>query len=421
MLVEEYRGLTRTHGQEEGEYEFRRFVSGLRKKGMLNENTLSLRGILEGCMASANDPFGELAHSRYPRGMVHYHRGFFESLDAIGASTFSNIGGQLLIDKVRENYELAMQEVEGLVETRPNPAQNLGTHKDPWLSRVFEEPPIVNPGETYPDAHFIEQWMTMPPPEKRGEIIKLEMEMVYADKTKQALQRAGGGGEKLGLNKAKRILATVTGFSFTFGKYSYAAQQFRYNDTAYDVYATSGLWVNEASGVTVTNYSHITTVDSKFAAMTDLATGDPIIVNPRQRKVLCVWDKQWDLRGAMPASDARVNRGAFPTTGDNIQQQYKVPDGLMFDIVPSKLLYLMLTTMLPDGSNISAANALQHLWWGDFLAAFGYREVYPLQVIQAPPNNPGEFYQDIAVQEKVSEFGVAFAQGPQQAVHTYQA
>lgn len=423
MLVEEYQGLTRTHGHEDGEYEFRRFVSGLRKsdknpKGLIDtRNGFSLKGLMEACMATRGDPFGENWHQTFPRGMHRYHRGMFESLDAMGASTFSNIAGQLLIDHVRENFELASIEVDALVEKRPNPAQNLGTHKDPWLSRVFEEPPIIGPGQPYPQAHFIEQYITMPAPEKRGETLAIEMEMVYADKTRQAFNRANGIGEKTGLNRAKRFLATITGYNFTMGSNAYNAQQFQYGGTSYNVYATSGLWVNLQSGLTVTTYNDITAVETLFGHMTDLATGDPVDVNIKNRKVLCTFDKYWDLRAAFTATDHL--RGSFPTSGDNIQAHFTNPLGMTYEIIPSKLLYNMLTTMAPAGSNMNAANAKQHCWWGDFQAAFAAREVYPLTIIQAPPNNPAEFYQDIAIQTKVSIYDVPVAQGPQNVVHTY--
>jgi hypothetical protein len=375
---------------------------------------------MEGCMANPNDPFGENWNRSFAVGMHRYHKGMFESLDAIGASTFSNIGGQLLIDHVRDNYELAVDEARKLVEVRPNPAQNLGTHKDPWLSRVFEEPPIIPPGGTYPQAHFIEQYITLPAPEKRGETLAIEMEMIYADKTRQAFQRANGIGEKTGLNEAKRIIATVTGKTYTLGNYTYSPQTFVYDGTSYSVYATSGLWINEQSGLTVTNYSHVSAVESLFGHMTDLATSDPINVNIKNRKVFCTFDKYWDLRGTFTATD--ILRGNFASSGDVIQAHYPSPDGdMIYEIVPSKLLYNMLTTHAPAGSNMNAADAKQHCWWGDFQAAFGLREVYPMAIVQAPPLNPAEFYQDIALQTKVSIYNVPFAQGPQQVAHTYQA
>lgn len=418
MLVEEFGGLLRQHGPEDGPYEFRARVSELRKRGVLNPDTLNFRGLLEGCMATPRDPFGERAKDSYVRGMRLANRGMFEAMDAVGASTFADIGGQLLVDHVRDNYELAMKEVDQLgIPNRSNPAQNLGTHKDPWLSRVYEEPQIVNPGQTFPWAHFSEQWATLPAPERRELGIAIEWEMIYADKTKQAFNRAQGVGEKMGLNKAKRILAVVTGLSYTKGQQTYAAQQFNYNGTGYDVYGTSGLWINKKSGLTVTTYDHITSIEELFGHMTDLATGDSIDVAVDNRKVLCVWDKQWDLHGAMLASD--VLRGSFPTSGDNIQQHYNSPLKSIYQVVPSKLLYNMLTTHLPGGANLTAAQAKQYLFWGNFAKAFGYREVYPITITQAPPQNPAEFYQSISIQVKTSEYGVPYSENPQEVVQTY--
>lgn len=427
VLLEERRALTSQLGPDRGSYEFRARVSALRKRGVLKEDTISFRALLETCMASKADPFGERCAFTYARGMAKYerdHTAIFEAIDAVGASTFADIGGQLMVDRVRDNYELAMAGIDQLATVRPNPVNNLGPHIDPWLSRVYEEPQIVEPGQPFPWAHFSEQWATLPAPEKRTFGLALEMEMIMADKTRQAMLRANGVGEKMGLNKAKRLLATMTGMTFTMGNNVYSPHEFEYNGTSYALYNTSGLWVNQVSGLVVTNYNNVTTIEQLFGHMTDLATGDPIEDNLTQRIVLCTWDKQWDLYGAFTATDNL--RGAFPTSGDNIQGHFPSPlpkTNSLYKIVPSKLLYNMLVTGSPTAptgtGNLSSSQAKDYLIWGDLPKAFGYREVYPITIIQAPPQNPAEFYQDIALQVKCTEYGVPFVDQPQSVAMSY--
>jgi hypothetical protein len=408
-LREEFAGAVRQKGLVEGQKEFRRNVSCFNKKH--GGNWFSLKGLAEATM-------GENWPDRLKAGSAQlmHGAGLLEgSVAAVDVSAFSNITGQLLIDRIRDNYEAPQFIGDRLMEIAPVVGGNLGTHREPWLSRVKDDPGLLNPQQEYPETVFAEQYIDLPAVEKRGLRCSVSLEMITADKTKQAMARAEDVGFRLRYNREERQLKVVSGI----------VNNFKYMGTGYNTYNTSGLWINKQSGVVITDYRGIATAELLFSNMTDLVTGKAILIDPSKMMILCIPSKLPELKIALHA--ARTRSGQYPTSGaaTNALADYEgVPliNDVDYPIVASVILNHLLTdTVASGGQAITATNAKEYIFMGNFQKAFVYREVMPFTTAQAPPGNPFEFLQDVVVQVKAMEWGVAGVQGPQQIVWTYNA
>lgn len=405
-LCEQYYGLIEAHGHDGGQDELRKLVHFMRKNGQIRERDISLRALAEGIL-------GENFQQKLIRHAVGAYRGVFESQTAIDVSAFSNITGQLYVDRVLENYKNPAFVANTLATTIGVTNGNLGTHREPWLSRVMEEPSPIQPAGLYPMATFKEQYIDLPAVGKFGEQGGITLEMIVGDLTRQANTAFDDLGRKMGQFEERLGLVTICGLNVT--KYG-NGNTFKYMGTGYNTYQAS-LYDNVISAATVTDYSGIANIELKFAKMVDLASGDPIDVPIENRKLLCVPDKEWELRKVFNATD--VLTGAFPTSGANFQTHSPNPLKGTYPMVPSIYLYHLLTDAAPNGLGLTASQAKEHLFYGAFNQAFVKREVEPAQVFQMPPMNEAEFNQDIMLRIKTRNWFAFGVEKPQLVVESY--
>jgi hypothetical protein len=160
----------------------------------------------------------------------------------------------------------------------------------------------------------------------------------------------------------------------------------------------------------------MTQVELLFSQMTDLVTGKSILIDPRNMIILCVPQKLPELKIALHA--ARTRSGQFPQSGSPTNAQPEIEGSPLvndvdYPLVASKILWKLLTDPPPNGAGIDPTKAKEYVFAGHFPKALIYRQVLPFETFQAPPGNPEEFNQDIIVQVKVREWGVAGVQSPQ--------
>jgi len=411
-LREAYAGAVRQKGPVEGEIEFKKHVSKLNAKHGLtgapgSTPRFSLRALAEGIL-------GEDWETRMKLGCVHLQRGLMESQGAVDVSAFSSITGQLLVDRINDNYNAPEFIGDSLFEIAPITNGNIGPHVVPWLSRVKDDPGVLQPQQEYPETQFVEQYITLPAAEKRGLKVSVSMEMIFADKTKQATDRADDVGFRTRYNREERQLKVVAGI----------VNNFKYMGTAYNTYQTSGLWINKKSSNVITQYQQIAELELLLSNMTDLVTGKAIQIDPKAMRLLCTPYKLPEIKIAFHA--ARTRSGPFAASGaTNTQTEFEgVPRiyDVDYPIVSSAILWHLLTdTAAAGGQAVSANNAKEYVFLGNFQRAFIYREAMPYSTEQAPPGNPAEFNQDIIVQVKAREWGVAGVQGPQQVIWSLNA
>lgn len=406
-LKEAYISCVRNHGLLEGEALFKQHLTDVNKKRGLNggregDPKFSIRALAEGCL-------GENWADNYRAGCILIQRHMVEAQGAIDVSAFSNITGQLLIDKVRDNYEGPEFIGDQLMETIGVTNGNLGKHRVPWLSRVKDDPGVLQPMQPYPETQFVEQYIDLPAVEKRGEKISISMEAIYADLTKQMVERAQDIGYRIRYQKEERQIRVVAGI----------VNNWVYGGNAFNTYLNGSIYTNLVSGNQILDYRGIAQLELLFQNMQDLVTGKAIMVPPESMSVLCVPYKIPELKIAFHA--ARTRSGPYGQTGaTNTQAEFEgVPtiNDKDYPLVKSQILWRLLTdTAVNGGQALTPTQAKEYVFMGNFKKAFVYREVEPFKTEQAPPGNPAEFEQDIVVQVKVREWGVAGVQAPQYVV-----
>jgi hypothetical protein len=330
-----------------------------------------------------------------------------EGTEAMDASNFAAISGQLLIDRVRDKYQLATQIGDQMFDV-DKITHNLGTHIEPYMSRVKNKSSIVNQGMPYPATSFEAGTFTYPAPRKRGDICRLSMEMIFADRTNQARQTADSVGTITGVDVELERMAVAIGI----------INNHTWNDTAYNTYLTTGAWVNAINTFTFNDWNDWNAITQLFTNMVDIGTGLPIQINPTD--VFVMPAKLWNTKRILNATEVRVGNitsgAGTQTVGPNpIAQAGMNP-------LTSPYARQVAINGIPElnvSGAFTAAQADTIMLAGEFKKAFVWREVYPLQLTTAPPMSPAEFEADIVLQVKASVFGVAAVRDPRYVFRGY--
>lgn len=320
-----------------------------------------------------------------------------ESSEAVSASLFTAITGQLLVNEIKEKYQLASFIGDSLATTIPVTNGNLGVQKVPYLSDVRDIGEKLEEGEPYPQTQFAGQYITYPGVEKHGRICAVSMEAIYSDLTTQILDSARSVGTYLGLTREYKILQVILGVT----------NNHSWNGTAYNTYLTTGAWVNTLATYSLTDWTSINSLEQLFVNMVDPVTGYPILIEPKQMLVMPAL--KYQARSIVNATE--VQRGNYATSGEPVRTLAANPLDRDYQILTSPHALKALTD-----SGVTAANANGRVYLGDFKKAFVWREAKPLTVVEAPPLNPLEFNQDIALAVKASWMGVAGVRDPRYVV-----
>lgn len=384
-----YRELKRRY-ELDGAHKTTAHLSEALRAGHLRPEDFSLRDLAEGLVPDGH----EWVRSLDPRSSAGVN--LLEAGEGVDATAFLNITGQVVYSKIMEAYQQEAFVVSKLVETIPT---RLDGEKIPGIERVKDTLDEVRPGMPYPNLGFGEDYIETPSTTKRGFIVPVTKEAIFFDRTYLVLSRASEVGEVLGLNKEKRLLDLVIGVT----------NNYKWKGTAYNTYQTSTPWVNVKSGNELVDWTDVDNSEQLFADMLDPATGEPILVNPKT--VLVCPAYQHAAARIFNATELRhVDNQA---AAGRVQTVYANPlTGYTFHA--SRLMYRRILA-----AGISAANARQ--WWfhGDFRKAFAYMENWPITVTQAPTNSEAEFSQDIVVRYKASERGAAAVLNPRFVVKNY--
>ncbi len=322
--------------------------------------------------------------------------GFRESQEAVDASAFADITGQLLIQNVHEQYQAAPFVFRNLIDQEQITNGNLGPQREPWLSKLTTGPSRVNQGMPYPASFFGENYIDYPQPEKWGQICRITFEMIFSDLTKQAFDSAGNVGERIGIWEEEQNAAVVFGLSsVTIDGVAVNGNNHIWNGTAYNTYQTSAPWVNQISGLQILDWTQLNQIEQLFVNMLDPQTGKPIQITPNGA---VIQPFKWYYWKRLQAATTRDRMGSFPTSGaTNLQTEAQNPLDGDYPIYRSKYAYQLLLS-----SGLTSTQAQEYAVVGDFKKAIVCRYVYKLQVVEAPPQNPEEFNSDIVFQVKGS-------------------
>lgn len=321
-----------------------------------------------------------------------------ESVEAVDTSGFQAITGQLMVDVIKERYQLAARIGDRLTKTVPITNGNLGTQVVPYLSSHEDMPDTVNQGMPYKHTKFRGQYYTLPAPVKKGRICCVTMEMIYSDLTGQAYEAANSGADLAALEREERILKVVAG----------VVNNYSWNGTTYNTYGTSGNWINKVLSFDLLDWNNLNTLEQLFAEMKDPVTGKPIDVNPTQ--LLVSPARKYTTKNLLNATEVRNTVPGYAVSANPSQTVSESPIETDYEVLTSKNLKPLLVAA---GKTSDQANRIGLI--GDFQKAFVWREAEPMKVEEAPPVNPMNFQQDIALAVKVRTWGEAGVADPRYA------
>lgn len=361
------------------------------REGKVNTKRLSIRRLAE---AFCGENWADNLNRFNKVGRVT------EANEAVDPSGFAAITGQLLVNEIRQKYQLASLVADRLCSTIPVTNGNLGTQIVPYLSDVSDDGEVVNPGMPYPQTRFSGQYITHPSIVKKGRICAITMETIYSDLTGQVLDSARSVGTRLALAREEDILKVVLGIT----------NPHSFNGSSYSTYQASTPWVNKTTSFSLTDWTGINTLEQLFTKMRDPVTGKPIMIEPKQIFVMPA--QKYSVRRIINATE--VESGNYATSGNPSRTTSSNPLDKNYEILTSAHAFNLLTDSTIG--NVSESNANLRVYLGDFQRAFVWREAQPLKVVEAPPLNPLDFNQDIALAVKASWMGVAGVSEPRAVV-----
>jgi hypothetical protein len=354
-------------------------------------NFLSFRGLAEGMLG---DQWGKIL-SRHSQGVYRLQ----ESAEAVDASSFANITGQLLIRLLMKAYESPAFIADSLVTVIPEPMSEaiLGELKVPDITGPLQGPSQVQPGMPYPRVQVKEDWITLPAIEKWGYLLQITLEALAQDRTGRIADSATKLGTRLRIDREERILAVVLGL----------VNNFKWQDVAYNTYGTTGNWINKKTGVTVAakTWELLNAQNQLFVQMMDPWTNKPVLIDYSKMKILCMPESVGSFN--MVVNATTVNTGQIssaPATQMVGATNYFMPSG---GVVTSPYARNLLIQ-----AGVNAANTADTWYLGQFQDAFCYRQWIAPEAFTAPPMNNDEFERDVLFNLKCREAGRAGVLNP---------
>lgn len=296
---------------------------------------------------------------------------FQESAGLVDTANFANIMGQITYTATLNGYNMPGLIGDQLVETIQT---DFSGERIPGVGRLGDDVEVVREGEPYPNAQFGEEYVDTPETIKRGVIVNITREALFFDRTGLILSEAGKMGNRVSVNREKRILDVVLGISTVYRRNGAAAQA---------TYASD----NSVSN-TLSDWSNLDVALQKFNDMTDPVTGEPIAMNPN----LLVVPKRLEntAKRIMNATMVRVGTNTAAnqtyTNGNQVEGPYQVI----------------------SSPYVKARSGSDTTWWlGDFKQGFVYMQNWPLSVLQEGSNTEVGFTRDVIARYRVTERGAA--------------
>lgn len=326
-----------------------------------------------------------------------------EAGGSVDSTAFSNVQGQIFYNAIWDGFQESdggiFEKICKVVPTR------LSGEKIGGSGKIKDEEFEVKEGLPYPTTGFTEQYIDTPKTKKFGAIIEITKEAIFFDRTATVLEQATRIGERLGTGRAKRMLKTVAGID----------NSFNWKGTAHNTYlvgtdeSSNPPWINKRTSAPLTSWKSVESAELLFANMTDPDTGNPIMVPQptllvvpalyRTAKRIVKATNTWEVDNQVAASTVR-SESANPIEGD------------IKEIISSTLLRKVL---MDSGLTAAQADSVWILF--DPMRAFWYMQNWDIQVVQAPPQNPDEFYRDVVAAYKTGERGIPAVREPRFAIY----
>lgn len=385
------------------------------KEGHFDINDVSFKMLAEETLG--RDWVENVHETAQHGGLIVQESGVGGAVDSTGFSNLLTtiIGGVMDSEPAEADAELAETLCTTKRVNRERGERYVGLKKlDRDANRVVRE------GEEYSAYGFGEDWVDMPDTAKRGGYVLLTKEMIAEDETGRALDAARDIIREARMNKAERILLAVLGVTNSIYKPKSVAE---------GTYVSSGTGLDNpnrinltTSGAELIDWTDLDEAWLRWADMADKVTGRPIAINPSEMTLLVMPHKHAVARQIIGATS--IESGTI-TNVNGVRTAGNPYAGFVSNVQSSMLAYHLLTRSASDsylpGGGVSAANAKNYWYLGDFRRAFEYREQWPLTVETVGADTLLAFTRDVVFGVKVSEKGVISVKDPRYVQQMRQA
>lgn len=256
--------------------------------------------------------------------------------------------------------------------TQMNGQKIIGVSRQPKVTSTAKG---RQPGEEHTSTGFGSAYQTTPTTTEQALKCSVTREAVFFDLTGQVLDEAGNIGEELGYGWEITIADEILGVTNSYNR----------SGTSYNTYQTLSPWINDGSNA----FSDETSVDTArqlFIGMTDPETGKEIRVGGRD--ILCMQARELKFREQLFGSNIQLGtqlNSNFPSRWvGSTPKLNELKEGGMgaYTVTPLSAIWYNRATA-SDGLNLSASNAKEYWWVGDYPKAFWWMQNWPLTPWQA--------------------------------------
>ena len=348
---------------------FTRFVSDFQEMLKQDANDLASRWSIRELFEQFVPDGREAVNMLRPSSMGGFQ--IQESAELVDTSMFANISGQIMYTATLQGFNAPGLIGDQLVEVIQT---QFSGERIPGVGRLGDDIDVVNEGQEYPNAVLGEEWIDTPETIKRGLILNVTREAIYFDRTGVLLQECGRTGQRVGVNREKRILDVALGISTVY----------RRNGAA----AVATYQADNTVSNTLADWTSFDTAQQKFNGMVDPITGEPIsveidtVVVPKALETLA----------------NRIVNATMTRQGTNSGNNQTYVNGNSVAGAPRVL----------SGQYVKQRTNSDSTWFaGRPKESFVYMQNWPLTVTQSDENSEVGFTRDIVVRYKASERGAA--------------
>jgi hypothetical protein len=327
---------------------------------------------------------------------------------AVAWHDFTNITGQIFFNYLKEAYEMEEFVFSKLVEIRQTDILDL--ERIPGVSPIGDEFTVIPEGGEYPNFGVTEDFIDIPYKQKRGGIVPVTKEAIFADRTGMLLERCRKLGWWLGWNREKRIIDALIDEGPGAKSATLGGHRYRWRNQDYPTFGTPPTtpWTNVVSGNGLVSWVSIQTAWLTLAQITDPFTGEPILIKPTH--LIVTPDLEATAWRILNATNVQTHVGGYATSG-NLQDIH----------APSPVQAIFGNLQIASSRLLRVRSALATDWWlTNPKKQVAYFAAWDVTTEEAPANNADMWRRDIVFQFKASEMGAAATLEPRVACENHQ-
>jgi hypothetical protein len=311
-----------------------------------------------------------------------------EAADAVSTTHFSRVFGEFTNSRFLDTMEspafIAREQLVTVV-----PAQTGYETTVPGIAKLGDLAEDVGEAEDYPRIGLSEFHANIPRAVKDGFIVEVTEEVLFEDKPGLIMRTVQRATESLAITMEKEILDVVLGITTTYRRNSGAKQ------ATYANSHSNGDFDNLVASTALVDYTDIEAGTLAWDAMTDLETGEPVMITGNLQLV---------HPSALAFTVANIlNATAYKLGADSASVQMTVSNPVTnrgLSITPVTSPYVKQRT------------SSDSTWFlGDFKRAFEYHEIIPPQML-TDDGGESRFNRDIVSRSKVRRRGVTAVVAP---------